>query len=366
MHHRPPLSSTTSSVLHALALALFSITGGCVVEPADLEHDSFASLPCDPGDPVCSGLNTNYLELIKSSPLSESTSMANPEPNEWGADFLNLESPTGVSYVLEAVNGELTATNAFGGTISGAGLIDFKLLVRTPLATYPIYITSYDQVPTATNGTTQYISVYGMAYPSNVAQYEQNYGDFHGAPTLNELTHLCLNETDPTSAVIAIASDETYDEFTKNVSTGMDDWFSLACPGGALHKMLMMNYGPNANWNNTGHPAGVDERQALLRAITADYCGFGKSFTHPGTPVVWVDRDNTVIHDIASAGALEALWNEDGALCVHTPRLSNEFTYADIANNCLAQFNVSVPSCTSWHEFGDWKWKTYVYSGVTL
>jgi hypothetical protein len=62
--------------------------------------------------------------------------------------------------------------------------------------------------------------------------------------------------------------------------------------------------------------------EAAIRAIRADYCYTGDSFTEPGTPVLIEDRWG-VMPTSATPGTIEAVWGANGLLCRgkgrHTP-----------------------------------------------
>ncbi len=103
------------------------------------------------------------------------------------------------------------------------------------------------------------------------------------------------------------------------------DWFNFACAGHALAKLHL-----------TGHtcaaqgPACADKdrwraRQATLKLLVADYCGKGKTFTVPGTPLVWMGGP---IQYAQHPVDVEARWSEDGATCLGRPRLE---AYPDLA-----------------------------------
>ena len=78
---------------------------------------------------------------------------------------------------------------------------------------------------------------------------------------------------------------ERYDP--RNLAVLYDDnpdvWFNVACYGHALDKMMLMGYIPRVPEELDAHTI-VEQRQATIKMITADFCGQGYSFTEPGTP----------------------------------------------------------------------------------
>lgn len=140
-----------------------------------------------------------------------------------------------------------------------------------------------------------------------------------------------------------------------------DDTFNIACTGTAISKLHILRHTSASQGAPYDHlPPPVDKRQALLRLLTADYCGAGHPFTHdgvrlhlnidlaaghdellnplqppplapappppadpntgiqlhhqpPGTPDFVVDPGGGI-------ASVDALWNSDGATCIETPR----------------------------------------------
>jgi hypothetical protein len=82
--------------------------------------------------------------------------------------------------------------------------------------------------------------------------------------------------------------------------------FTIACRGSTIAKCLEVGYTP---WNGA-----TRELAACVRALRADYCGDGTSFTVDGT-LVRVSDDLEIQPD-DSAWVPEAEWSPDGALCV--------------------------------------------------
>jgi hypothetical protein len=79
------------------------------------------------------------------------------------------------------------------------------------------------------------------------------------------------------------------------------DWFNLACATDALGKLTLKNL----------YDANDDSRNiAGLRMFTANYCG--TTFTVKGVELLMDPEDSNEV---------EADWDPDKALCIHTPRL---------------------------------------------
>jgi ADYC domain len=108
--------------------------------------------------------------------------------------------------------------------------------------------------------------------------------------------------------------------------------FNLACFGTAAAKMHLLRH-TQAGSAPGSRPTTLDQRTAMLRAITADYCGDGRSWTADGTPLWWTDKqqlfplqsqpDFVKLPDGAFSRQIEAVWGPKGRLlCLNEPRRS--------------------------------------------
>jgi hypothetical protein len=107
-----------------------------------------------------------------------------------------------------------------------------------------------------------------------------------------------------------------------------DGWFNFACAGTAVAKMHMLRHTRAGSITPSGPPKRTSllQRTAMLKAITADYCGDGTAWTADGTPLQWTDSNLWFPDprlDLTSAeelGLIEAVWGPDGAMCLNNPR----------------------------------------------
>jgi hypothetical protein len=132
-------------------------------------------------------------------------------------------------------------------------------------------------------------------------------------------------------------------------------WFNITCAGTAIGKLHMLRHtsasshgGPTPPRSRCakrdGRPTDTDtfrdlgarittvpQRQALLRMLTADYCGVGHSFTINGLrlaytfnqawePQIGYEGRPTRFAE-TSIASIDALWDSNGAVCIGTPRL---------------------------------------------
>jgi hypothetical protein len=121
-----------------------------------------------------------------------------------------------------------------------------------------------------------------------------------------------------------------YDTDNKTVSDISADkgWFNLACAGTAPFKMHMLRHTKAGSITPDGTPriTTLPQRTAMLKAITADYCGDGRGWTGDGTKLYWTDARGwfqwpsaNIVGEPDSKG-IEAIWGPNGALCLNTPR----------------------------------------------
>ncbi|MFY0538849.1 ADYC domain-containing protein [Nannocystis pusilla] len=120
-----------------------------------------------------------------------------------------------------------------------------------------------------------------------------------------------------------------------------------------MAKMKHMGYGPNQDFPGQSTAATVNQRQATIRMITADYCGDGYSFTEDGTHLDWENLAETVSPDAPPSWSdIEALWDEDGAVCLSNPRLA---TLAQVAVRCTLPTCTTQMVTTEQHEWTSWR-----------
>jgi hypothetical protein len=130
---------------------------------------------------------------------------------------------------------------------------------------------------------------------------------------------------------------DVYDPHAKTVTTvdESDPRFNLACANTAPAKMHLTRHTRAGSINDTNaivYPTTVKQRQAMLKMLTADYCGTGTSFTVDGQALTYADAW-TEFPRWPEATAVEALWDYQGARCLNTPRRGAE-VMAEITATC--------------------------------
>ena len=120
------------------------------------------------------------------------------------------------------------------------------------------------------------------------------------------------------------------------------DTFNFACIGTALSKQHLLRHTVASQ-----ALVSLEARQAMLRALTGDYCGNGSAFTVDGLALGIGFKSSTYKpipeSDLTNAATIDAMWDKDGARCLGVPRLARvpaAGTAKDIGDHIKA-------SCTS-------------------
>jgi hypothetical protein len=121
-----------------------------------------------------------------------------------------------------------------------------------------------------------------------------------------------------------------------------------ACLGAALGDCAAWGYVPGETFN--GHSLSA-YHQACTRAKRADYVGDGGPHTSNGTAIDIYDRLGMQVP--GTSWGVEALYNENGVVCINTPRKTN-FTRAQIISKAaLKGKSLSSDGCVDADNDGD-------------
>jgi hypothetical protein len=150
-------------------------------------------------------------------------------------------------------------------------------------------------------------------------------------------------------------------------------WFNVACMGSLPAKMFLTRR-TDASSDGAQYVSTIDnDRQAMVRAWAADYCGSGQSYTHAGHklriddrmppaigPPGWLPRHEpigfTLLDTFHPSFHYEAVWDARGAVCLDLPRMSADDPKFDADPGMLDKVHAECnpPPCTgqSWFPFG--------------
>ncbi|HEY8211787.1 MAG TPA: ADYC domain-containing protein [Myxococcaceae bacterium] len=107
-------------------------------------------------------------------------------------------------------------------------------------------------------------------------------------------------------------------DYSQGTATGGDkiddpSVFTVGCIGSAVAKCVYLGYKP---WKAVGGVSLANHHQACTRAVRADYCGNGASYTTTGRIIDAYDQIG-VQSDAADGWIAEGEWNPGGARCTN-------------------------------------------------
>ena len=335
------MTHTTGSLSLALALILATNTGcdnGTEVTGGTTQKTTCPIWAC--------GSNSAELNSIPIGELSLLPGQNTGLVNDWGARVVDFIGPAGESgFILDMSHGTLSATDG-DITLSGQDLVGSRILIEDTVADelIDLHISDFREKK---SWTTPSFKVDQFLFTSYDAQEDEH------QPICSSAT-----SAQDSDAWATIVSRERYSWTDKTVSASdadADGWNTIACAGNALYKMKMVGYEAQPHESNP-FATSVEQRQATLKMLTADYCGTGVSFTENGTDLGWFNAAEWADNTHPSNGQFEAYWNHEGALCLDAPRLGAEQLEA-IAAECASVGKVLTP-CADFD--GDYEWATEV------
>lgn len=177
--------------------------------------------------------------------------------------------------------------------------------------------------------------------------------------------HLSYHENGSSSqplcpaGVVLNASREVYDHDTLTALATARQHVTMACTDHLLGKAIRMGYGSARD--DESRPSRAPGRVATLRMLRADYCGTGRAFTEEGTRIYWQNQKGEIARGAPPAryadmrgDRIEAGWNQHGAMCLNTPRLTEQYTREEIEAAC----GRTLPLCTT-EALADAEWTTW-------
>jgi hypothetical protein len=145
-------------------------------------------------------------------------------------------------------------------------------------------------------------------------------------------------------------------------TTPSDPRFNIACAATAPAKMHLLRHTRAGSYDAYGvqtYATTAKERQAMLKMITADYCGTGHSFTRDGQRLSYTDSNGW--YALGSCTAVESIWTADGAKCLDQPRFATAGEIKDECGYVLPSCGYVASSCGS---ITDWTSRGHVLSAI--
>lgn len=244
----------------------------------------------------------------------------NGVPNDEGFSLLGLKSgPT--MYKAVVINGHLRGKKPGFADIFGAGLVGTTLVVKYNKAgVVKIVNYSIDDVGT----TSLYPAGPGAGEtPTYTLSYTVQGQMMNPTPMCSDPTSL-VGEYDTLwqdPFTVVLFEGDRWWEGSKTYRGYDTDWFNIGCAGHVLSKLDLTYHSSVTSGASPGKTTSVNQRQAMLKMYSADYCGDGTSFTVSGTELGWKNAYAPYYYAIAGL-TLEARWNATGPQCLEEPRLT--------------------------------------------
>lgn len=340
-----------SKILIALILGfLASMTPACNGSHGDTwgADDDEDDEPIDQCPPLDCGLNSNHMYGLPFFELE-----LGGKANNSGYSIDGFYTAGGEPLSLDIQDGRFIGRDARGELVAGSDVVGSYLVVSDGVDSFEIHVLDLVDDMQYIGRPGAYAPAYhlGVSGPSEVLDTRN-----HCAPAADDHPAWSGFET---RAVLLRGEKYNAGSITVEQSgPAARDWFYIGCEGTATYDAKLLGYAPDAD--DATSATSVDARQAAYKMIMADYCGTGTSFTLQGEAVLWANDRGSISFDQHLADSLEAVWTEDGAACLSTPRLADTAPFiADmIAAECY------LPACDelldgglspdSWSQHGSW------------
>lgn len=322
-------------------LPLVFLASACAAPDAAPDRHAYAKIVIEDEDCPSTGCGVNAGFVIGSY-FGELhwKHLANPQGVKF-VDFANL--PPGTNKLIVKTN-RFVAVGPFGASAENAALEGSTLNVQVEGAIYPVKISKVHRK-----------SQYWAKKENDIVEtYKFEYQPL----PVTVWKPLCLAEPTVSSELqydAVVFDKERFDADDKTIFAEPDtNWFNIACLSGAAGKTFMMRHTIASSKAPTVATSG-DERQALVDAWTANYCGNGHSFTETGTHLLLRDSYKWIATsslwswaDESEITSYEAVWGPDGAVCMNEPRfyIDDEEAEQQIRDYCLEVRGTPLPHCS--------------------
>lgn len=148
-------------------------------------------------------------------------------------------------------------------------------------------------------------------------------------PKDTQIVPACKETLDPVTGQYVGTKAVAIEDIVVDTTTGVIDrkngMIYIACVSAAVGKATL--------WGFTPYDAQVEVENftTAVRAVRADYCGDGESYTTVGNALQL--KDKWGYSGFNNPGPTEALWGEHGAVCLGKPRWTNVVSYSDVLCN---------------------------------
>jgi hypothetical protein len=271
-----------------LPIALF-LAACAVDEPSEPDAGDFRCVSCKWGPPL---LNSHAVNGVEVSALDTTGAYY----DGWRLVDVYLLADRGAAdhrvHDVHAIDGVLYGTDDFGTQFSGED-----------------FVGSLWTVEVEETGTSELMEVIDFFPDPSAARYTFIASNSSQGITEPKL-YTCPIDEDTGEFAVVIFGDLDVDPQTGTHSDRPQTMY-FGCAAAAVGKSAVWGYSP---WATT-----KDAHQTASRAVRADYCGDGISYTQTGTPLQLTDVFG--INSFSNPAAdTEAMWGPAGATCIKVPR----------------------------------------------
>jgi hypothetical protein len=322
-----------------------ALVGACM----DVEDGSVTPIAAGPRCPEW-GCGTNS-GTIGDGLIFDELDSSGVSPNRGGIKLVSAYAADGTPVRVRVVRHELQAVAVSGSRVFlRQDLVHLVMKVADASTTYEVRVEAVKE---------QHIQFWAGA-PEWVPFYELKTRKTGESQFVQYVCKHDVIDADPrwtgvTNAALVFQWDR-YDAKRKLVreTTSSDPWFNLSCAATAPAKMHLLRHTRAGAFNvygATAFPTTVSQRQAMLKMLTADYCGTGRSFTRDGQPLIYGDATGYYPFSLTDPAITtrESIWNAKGAICLDTPRLEQRY---DIDAECGYALPACGPYLSSWQSYG--------------
>lgn len=289
-----------------MLIGIGAVMTGCALEDEALL--SSVGLEADVEDTcnslVCPG-NSNLLGLLGPYELDET----GVQLSKRGFRIIGMEHEGEQVTTLRVKGTSLEATKRSGVTLTGSDLKGLKLTLEKRIwgqHTGEVFDLSIEE---------HMLAPYYTGVTKEIHGFKLTYGH------AGVWTDICPYSTDELGIIGSWAvfwKGDRFHPYSGKIFASDGDvgsWFNISCGGEAPIKMLRARTG-----GAVAPQSPVAQRQATLYMFTASYCGpTGDRYTELGRYLDWSDRSGP--QQIGNVITTEAIWNENGAVCLNTPRM---------------------------------------------
>jgi hypothetical protein len=325
----------TNIRIPAMIYAVSSLLGGCAGIAEDI---AATSAEVGVGCPEL-GCNLNAASLGDGLFFHELHPLG--LTNTVGVRYEGFMSASGVPLQLHVGGHELRGITPSGSVYSGSDLINARIFLSKDGHHYIVRIDRIEMV------------TFWVGDPGQVPAYTFRYTK--PSEPNREASVCTTTDTEgavPTTVALVFTGDR-YNAVRKTVTDKADGWFNVACAGSAMAKLHLLRH-TTAGGAPPVYNTNVSQRQAMLKMLTSDVCGTGRSFTVDGENVHYTDQRDW--HPLPSVtGTTESIWTDHGAICLDEPRRLLE-DGPDVAREIAKECRRVLPSCAaiepSWKSHG--------------